>query len=717
MQNCRTFLARCAAVALVAGLGMRGWETVARGETLGDGWQWRRSIAFKQVVAEAPGENVAWAEFYANGAQMTDGADFRVTTADRYVLPSKVLQVSRDSDLVRIAFETRIDGPFYVWWGNPKAEKPAKDLEIKRGFMLEVSRYTGPGGGGPAAVTAVDAPPGLAMASYFLPEVNLGFNPYGDERQIMLRYSGMFKIDRGITAEMAFTVNDMGTLWIDGKQVDRQIKVGLRGQVRQSVPVVLSMGWHTLEIHQVNQAAGNLAMALAWQRPGEKAFSEFPISIFAPVARGVAGPLEKVGTGAAADVSVEPTAEGFLPPSFYGQRYTFDATFPTSARGGGGAVQWDFGDGQTVSGVKRATHMFLGPGVYPVTAKMAGTGGAESSITVRVAVKDRLYEKFPRPTEDPPTAVRTMLHEMKPDKLPTDQAFRGMSLFESVGDEEGQIDWGNAWLAGGGGKGGTVADGVIFDETFALARLELERKQFKPAAESFRLAAAKAGSMEMRCNLMRLEVMTLCDYVDDAAGAVKESQDWLKKINTGSKVQVQTTRAALAYALIARGGEGDGKAAKAAVDAAVAAGGSLSMPVARGGGAGTGNAAADMYNQKEIQQGVMTRNVENYIRTSDLDTAASLLNQWELQFPDAIWEGFTRTLRVKLAAAEGRNLVAARMALEHARANPDGFYAAELLYRAAENFKLAGEQQQAKTVMDLLASKYPESPYARQAGK
>ena len=127
-----------------------------------------------------------------------------------------------------------------------------------------------------------------------------------------------------------------------------------------------------------------------------------------------------------------------------------------------------------------------------------------------------------------------------------------------------------------------------------------------------------------------------------------------------------------------------------------------------------GNMLADAYNQREIRQGVLTRNVENYIQTKELDTAVTLLNEWELEFPEAIWEGFTRALRVKLAAAEGRNVVAARMALAQARANPEGFYAAELLYRAAENFKLGGEQGQAKTVMELLASKYPESPYARE---
>ena len=73
---------------------------------------------------------------------------------------------------------------------------------------------------------------------------------------------------------------------------------------------------------------------------------------------------------------------------------------------------------------------------------------------------------------------------------------------------------------------------------------------------------------------MRHEVMTLCDYVDDAGAAVTEVRDWPKKINGNNPTAVRTVQAALAYALIA---QGDGKAAKLAVDAAVAVNASLGV--------------------------------------------------------------------------------------------------------------------------------------------
>jgi hypothetical protein len=675
----------------------------ASGETLPEGWTWRRPLIVKPVLSDAPGENMAWGEFYTNGAQKADGSDIRVTTSDRVLVPFKLMQVSPSSDFIRLAFEIRGaagEGPYYVWWGNPKAEKPtsagAGELAIKRGILLEVSRNMGPPGNGPRGAPALDAPQGAVLASFMLPEISLGFNPFGDDRQVMMHYTGQFKIERATTAQMAFTVNDLGALLIDGKEVDRQVRNGLRSQVRSSFSVQLAAGWHSLEIRQVNQNAGNLVMALVWQMPGDKGYTSVPGSIFARAAHAAAGPMEKVGGGASAsDISIEPTAEGFLPPSSYGQRYTFEAMYPVSMKP---TITWDFGDGQTITGQKRPTHMFLTPGTYPVTLKLE-MGSNVLSTTTRLQVKDRLYDKFPRPTEDTAASMRAMLRDYKPEKLPAEQAFRGMLFFESggaFGDVDFQLNWGMAWLKGH--ESVLPPDNVVFDETFALAREFESRKQFKEAAECLRLGSLKQIGMETRTNLARLQVMALCDYLDDTDGALQTAQDWIKRVSVSNRLQMQTVQTALAYALIARQ---DGKAAKAAIDAAVAA---------RGGGP----AGSDAFNRRQVRQGSLTRNVENYLQTKDLNTALTLLDQWELEFPEALWDGFTRTLRVKLTAAEGRNLIAARIALEHARANPDGFYAAELLYRAAENFKVAGESEQARTTMDLLKSKYPESPYARE---
>jgi lysyl-tRNA synthetase class I len=108
--------------------------------------------------------------------------------------------------------------------------------------------------------------------------------------------------------------------------------------------------------------------------------------------------------------------------------------------------------------------------------------------------------------------------------------------------------------------------------------------------------------------------------------------------------------------------------------------------------------------------------VEAYIRTKDFEEAAKILDNWEIDYPDAVTEGYSRLQRVKLLVAQSRPQTAARIAMDHAKALPDGFYAAELIYRAAEADKAANRPADAAAAMELLKSKYPESPYANEKG-
>jgi PKD repeat protein len=693
-------------------LAMLGFAALCPGkasaEILPAGWTWRRPLMFKQAVSDAPGENIAWAEFYANGAQRPDGADFRITTAQRQMMPFKLLQHSKEDDFVRIAFATRGEGPYYVWWGNPKAEPPTagggagtdKPLEIRRGIYLEVYRSLGRPG------VALEQTPGAAqfLAGYFVNELALGFNPYGDDRNVLLHYSGQFKIDRPLKPQMAFTVSDVGALEIDGKEVARE-RGGLRGRVRDSVTVDLGGGWHTVDVRQVNQNQANVAMSVAWKRPGEANYTIMPGPLFAAAARAAPGALEKAGApvGEGIDFAAEPAAEGFIPPNTYVQRYTFDAHYPESMRP---TITWDFGDGQVIAGLKHVNHIYLAPGIYPVTLKVepGGThaaGGDELRSTIRITVKDRMIARFPRPPEDPPRALAAVLKEYDPNKLPPAQALLGSLFFENTGDTDNMLAWGRSWLKAEENVPLTsTEDATLREQTENLANVLLTRRQGKDAAEVYRLAAEKPAPFTTRADMLRMEVVLLCDEVDDAEGALRQAQAWEKKTaaeaaaKPAGNVFVQE---AVAYAAIAKG---DGKLAQSALQAA----------------AGKDRPTLAVLNQRDIRRGVLTRNIENALRTKDFETGWRLVNQWEEEFPDALWDGFTRTLRVKLAAAQGKFLVAAKIALAHARANPEGFYAAELLFRAAENFRQAGQDAQAKTAMDLLTSKYPESPYARNAG-
>ena len=689
------------------------------GEQLPDGWSFRRALNFKQAISDAPGVDVAVAEFYCDGGQKSDASDLRITTADRTIVAHRVLQSSPKDDFVRVAFEARSDGPYYVWWGNPRAENPAVNLEIKRGVLAEVFRVPAGRKDNVQAVTKLfeQASP---VGSLFVPDIFLGYNPLGEEWGMMFRFSGQFKIDKPIKADFAFTAADTGSLTIDGKRIAAVFRDKLHTHVRDPKSVELSVGWHTIEVMQASANGGGMGISLVWRRPSDRNYAPLPRTLFPAVATATAGSLEKIGGEGgggtfAADFTVSPEAEVFSPPESYLQHYLFTAALPADSKP---VITWDFGDGQVqTNGRWYVSHIFVVPGVYSVTLKLEQADGNTMTATRRITVKDRMYSRFPRPPEESGKTVAAILNTYRPDKLTGGQALRIYLFFKdkSSGANPAMVAaWGKAWLstkdlaAGASGK-------VLFDETFDLARLMASQADYRGAAEAFRLASQKTGdgvSLAARLNLMRYGVMTTCDDTDDAAGALQEAQEWLRKVNENDKPQLRIVQAAILYAAIAKaGGSGSGAPDAGAAKVAQAVLEQLRNPDSPGGSAFPAKAGAIW--DVRLRQGVFARNVENYIQTSEFDTAIKLLNDWELEFPDALWDGFTRILRVKLALAEKRPLVAARMALTHARANSNGVYAAELLYRASQSFELANELAQAKAARDLLASKYPESPYAR----
>jgi tetratricopeptide (TPR) repeat protein len=655
--------------------------TSAHAQTLPDGWPWRRPVSFKQSISKAPGENVVWVEFYTNAQRKPDASDIRVTTADRTILPLKVMQSAADNDLVRIAFATKGEGPYFVWWGNPQAKAPEHELQIHRGVLLEIMNNTAASPSTqPAAPPLPTTSPALAeprtLASFLLPTLAIGYRPFSEEHQLSFHYSAMFQIDQSITPKMQLSLSGTGNMSLDNKNI--------RDVTRRPVPVVLTAGWHALDIWQNNPGA-SVSVALSWQRPGDKTLMPFPSTLFAPAARGIAGNLQK-DQKPAADISPEAMAEVQLAPGTFAPRYVFEAAIPENMKP---TILWSFGDGQTSTGLIKASHIFLSPGVYPVTLKLQPQSGAAQDAIVRIAVKDRLFDRLAHPPLDPLPTVRSILKDYKLEQLRADDAFRGMQFYESAKDDVSHIAWGRAWLTG---HESTMipADGVVSAEAFAIARLQSQRKEYKETAETFKLAAAKPIGMQTRTNLIRHEIMTLCDEVEDVPQALQEANKWVARVEKTNPLEIRTIQVALAYALIAAG---DGQNAKVAIDKV------MPPPPA--------SAPADAKNPWRSK-------VEESIGKKDFDGAAALIDQAELTDPLSLWTGATQIPRVTLLAAQGKYLEAARIAAAHVRANPTGPYAAELLFHAAENYKLGGAPQKAQSALDQLQSGYPESPFIQR---
>lgn len=656
-----------------------------RAQLLPDGYPHRRPLTFTVAQSDAPGDNLAVAEFYTNGTHQPDGSDIRITTDQRLQVPARVLQVSKDHDLVRVAFATRGKGPqtYYAWWGrggNPKPDKNAPALTISRGVLAESFRHPGGPADNEAQLRKLFDKAKDPNGATFVATPAIGFDPLGGRAGTLVRYTAPFRLSKETELEIAFGADDRGLLTIDGKTVD--FARGVPGDARHAKTLKLAAGWHTLEILQANTGAWESRMLLAWRKKGEGKYEHLPAALFAPVATATPGPLETIGQPYTADFTLEEAAEAFVPPNDYLQRYTFEARIPAAFKP---EIAWTFSDGQSTRDLRRVHHIFMTPGVHSVTLSVQ-QAGKTFSTTQRIPVGERMLSRFPQPPHDPAKTVQAVLEKYNPAKLPAEARLRGMLYFRKHKLDDHAIPWGLAWAA----AKDTQPDNLVASEAFDLGQLLLEKGKPAEAAQMYQHVAAKDIGPAVRAEATRHAVMVLCDALGDAPAADKLLQQALKNTPDSARPARHVLQTAAVYAAIAKG---DGKtAAKLADD--------------------IGTRKNKPFNQQQIDQGVLTRNIESYIRTEDHDTATKLLNQWESDYPEAMLDGYSRLLRVKLLLAQDRPAEAARIAVQHATALPDKFYAAELLYRAHEAYTKANKPEEAHAALEKLKSKYPESPYA-----
>ncbi|MEI7766076.1 MAG: PKD domain-containing protein [Phycisphaerae bacterium] len=673
-------------VILLLGLSTTGlWA-----DTLGDGWGWRRELQVKVAASKAPGSSAAYAEFRTEGSQLPDGKDIRVTTAERNVVPSTLLLISNKHDFVRLAFATPKDGPYYVWWGNPKVDKPAPELDLQRGLLVE--QWTLPANQAPqpqAIKKWLLGKPAPVWTGVWDKPLKLGWNPLGEDLEIVLRYRGQFLLDRAGTFHFAFAADDAGYLSIDGKQILQHQGV-IGRQIRHQEALDLSAGWHTLDAIQINanrdkRDRRETGLVAAWQTPGAKHFESIPANVFAPLPAATVGILEQTGTGKTGDFEAYPAAEAFIPPEHYVQRWIFSGQVPPEWKAA--QWQWDFGDDQTATGAA-TQHVFLTEGVYPVKLTIKSPQKTVS-VTQRIWVRPRLYEQFPKPEEDRSSVLLAELSHYNPLLLSTNAAYRGMLAYKSADNRKEYQRWMEAWL--------TACVPTETPQLMNALRDYAHTMTQAGAAEalvgSLKLLHAKKLSSLVRAQAALLEVTALTEELSQpqvAQAVLDQCKPQLDPERADAMHHFQVAQA-LTYIAAGKG--------KQCLETIKELGPRKNLP----------------YNEIQMRQGVLARNIESFIAEGEFEPAQRALEQWEMDVPDTIPEGFSRVLKVKLYMAQKRYQTAIVIALQHAKALPDAYYAAELLWRAAEAQIKSSNLNEAKALQQLIREKYPESPWARQA--
>ena len=305
----------------------------------------------RSPAIKAEGDEIAWVTIPTGGLCKPDGSDIRVANGTRDEVPSAVLMVG-PGDFAKVAFAINarkgLTARYCVYFGNAKPARPAKQLEIRRGVLMETKRYKGKGAA--VLITAQKAfeQSKKLLGRKFVPNIFMGHNPFGPQRDIVTRYTGWLVCPSEGIYQFASSSQDASFLLIDGEQVVAnggwhlpQRNISRRGSAK------LTAGVHKLTFYHVNTTGDPVAVA-AWQPPGGLRIWTIPRG-FVPASDGRDGRAD--GTARRVD-------DGELHGRACGRGVRRRTVLPAMDVPGGvwprlvlaakAEYKWDFGDGQQV---------------------------------------------------------------------------------------------------------------------------------------------------------------------------------------------------------------------------------------------------------------------------------------------------------------------------------------------------------------------------------
>ena len=650
-------------------------------------WIYRRLVTIPEIKpGQLPGSEIAVVTMPTGGLIKPDGSDIRVANYAGDRVPSRVLMVG-PGDQARVAFAAQAGvTKYYVYCGN---ENPPdqKELEIKRGVLLESWEYSG----GPIKtldqVKDIFKKPSRLLGREFRDRVFLGYNPFGPQDRTASIFTGWFTSKQG-QYHFVCSSTDASFLLIDDQLV---IDNGGLHPVWRDVrfmarPVQLNAGLHKLTLYHVSTHGDPVAVA-AWKQPGEdphKGMDVIPADVFTPVYQATPGPMERYGRELSIDFMPAHAGEMFMIDRYF-QRYSFEAlTVGVGARNA--AWQWDFGDGQKASAPK-LDHVYLIPGQYTVTLT-GKTSSGDLTRTNRIFVS-RPWEAIVADKLDSVRQHADIVAEYDFATLSPEAASEAIQLFKRADMVGALLKAGEGLMKHDGAGGDVVARAApIYAET--LVSLGKADKAVEVLLKGARMTQGPAV-----CAALLTQAGTVAlESSNDAKRAMELFEQVIRKY------EALTTAPAVRRARI---GVGDVWRARGDFDNA--------QKAYREAGAG----ALGGIGKLSFAKGDFARHVEDYLRAKSLDDAHQYLDLWADAIPADKLEGYWSLLKVKLHMAQSAYADAAREAEILTAVNPGSIYAAELLMQAADAYNALQQPEKAIDTLKRLAEKYRESPLAAEA--
>ncbi|MDB5304893.1 MAG: hypothetical protein JWM97_2442, partial [Phycisphaerales bacterium] len=635
------------------------------------GWfddSFRRPIDVTWDADRAAGGELCAVEFLTAGHHNPAGTDVRVATEEGRQVPAKVLRVG-PGDRVSVVFTlVKSVKRHYIYFGNdkPAPDRPGfDDVKVETGLLLEMHEWNGGVLGDAQQVEETWGKSTQFIGRTMIDTGFYGINPFGPQERTISKVVGSLFAPIEGEYTFALTVDDIGSLSIDGTRVvyatNGPADARFQGKIR------LKRGKHQFLLYHAN-IGGEGRFTVAWQRPDARTFEVIPRTAFGIFARGNAGALEELHKSLTADFGITYAGECFFADA-YSHRYRFVAREPKSASRA--QFEWDFGDGQTGT-VAEPDHVYLTDGVYPV--KLTVRIGANSDTqTVKLAVH-RDWEHIDKPPGDEPIVQARVVGAYELGRIPEEWLPRATLLHERAGRVE--------WMLAAAGRLASLPRHL--GTTQSLAALEeATRSAVVKGQQGPALAVwekVPAGS-DLQPGAAKAFARLLLWNVGEFARAARVLEPHAAKGD-------ESVRLLYAQALVLGGKALDGRKILE------------SLPM---------NESPE---KRVARSGALARTIEYYIKEKDWETGEEQWDAWQRQFPADFLEGYSVTLKTKLMEIKGAPLAAAKVAEAFATAEPGSSYSPQLLFRASKLLE-STDPAKSRALMKTLKDRYPEDPLSQ----
>ncbi len=625
----------------------------------------RRPLDLVTDAKKVDADDTAVAEFYAPGVARPDAGDIRIAADDGTPVPMRLLQFG-PGDRVRVVFNPKAgELRHYAYWGNKSDKLSApKAAVINAGLIVETKALANIDVGGPRQMAQVWEHSGDVIGTAVIDRLFLGYNPsYYDAPSISRITGTLYSPDDG-EYQIAASIDDRGAIRLDGK--DFLVVPGFPEDIRFNKTVTLPRGAHPIEVYTVN-GGGDWRISVGWKRPDSPRVEPVSADAFGRLVRTKVGSLEEHKKQIVADVQYAHAGETILD-----DRSSYRIKFETpTGNARNPRVTWDFGDGQTASG-DHAEHVFLTPGVYPVTVSLKSMQ-ADDKRTLRLVVgRDPL--RMTQPQVDESIVQAPIIATYDPSKLSPAQLAQATRICARARQPDAMFKMLSAlcavtkhpdqqWATDAINDAITTADEKNLNAELAAALSALPpQSNLHPKAATlyanvllwrttdFKQAAAMLEPFMARdsANLKRLRMTAL--LLDQHLDEARKLLDQLKDDDDGAK------RVALS--------------------------------------------------------GAMARSIEFFIEQNDLETADEKWDEWQRRFPSTLFDGYAAMLKARMLQRRFPQQ-AAKVAEAFALALPTSPYAPQLLDFASKTLAKS-DPAKSDALRKLLKQKYPEDPLAQE---